>query len=105
MNVKISTDRMRTHFKELYGRLMGTENREEILRTLGKGALLTMYTYLIASTRGLFDTFPFALALLAALPERIGFAFAGAALGAVFGRGFSPAMLIGYTAIFLWRTQ
>ncbi len=105
MNVKMSTDRMRTHFKELYGRWIGTENREEMLRALGKGALLTVYTYLIASTRGLFDTFPFALALLASLSERIGFAFTGAALGAMFGRGFSLAMLIGYAVIFLVRTQ
>ncbi|MBE6673287.1 MAG: hypothetical protein E7599_07205 [Ruminococcaceae bacterium] len=105
MNVKMSTERLRAHFKEVYARLTHGSSREDLLRSLGKGALLTVYTFLLASTEGLFETLPFALSLLCAIPERIAFAYTGAMAAAVFGRGFSPAMSVAYTVIFLWRTQ
>jgi len=105
MDVKIDTKRLRLHFKGIYERFAGTGSREEQLRRLGKGAMLLVYTYLLSVTEGLFDTLPFALALLSALPDQIGFAYAGACLGALFGRGFLPYMLVGYTLILLVRTQ
>ena len=105
MNVKMNTDRLRAHFEGIYQKITNGRQGKELLRSLGKGALLTVYTYLLASTEGLFETFPFALALLCAIPDRMVFAFTGAVLGAVFGHGFSPSMLVGYTVIFLWRTQ
>ena len=81
-----------------------TENKEEWWHLAGRGILLFGYTFLLSATKGLFDTYPFALALMAALPTRLGYAFAGAAVGTLLWGELSVWMLIGYGAIFLWRT-
>ncbi len=79
------------------------ESKEEWLHQAGKGILLFVYAFLLSAAKGLFDTYPFALSLLAALPNRLGYAFAGAALGTLLWGKFSLWMLLGYGALFLWR--
>lgn len=105
MDVNKTINNRIVKWKQMYEGLAGKDTREELLRALAKGGLLMVYTYLLSSTKGLFDTFPFAVAFLSALPRSLGFATIGACLGALFGWGFSPAMLVGYLVIFVLRTQ
>ena len=105
MDVNKSINDRIVKYREMYRAVTGGEGREELLRSLAKGGLVLVYTYLLASSKGLFDTFPFAVAFLSALPRNLGFATIGACLGAMFGWGFSPGMLVGYLLIFVLRTQ